>query len=178
MSHAAVYTELSFWFVVGLTLLLVTFVGVVVRTPHGTVGSPQPSELNHPAPLPPAPLLPEWAQALRLAGTTVTSAGAIPRPRQARAPEPELMVVGGPPWDPAPKPPGLPGSGIAHWLALSAQVPDPRRPAAIAAARIPSGVRAGAHRQAPRHSAHRATPSSGQARRSAGRTGRHRAGTH
>jgi hypothetical protein len=35
VSHAAVYSEVLFWFVVVLTLLLVMFIGVVVRTPLG-----------------------------------------------------------------------------------------------------------------------------------------------
>jgi hypothetical protein len=235
VSHAAVYSEVSFWFVAGLTLLLLLMiVGVVVRTPPGTVGSPQPPQLNPPAPPPPPPpLLAGWAQAVGLADTAVTSAGAGYRPRHARALEPELMVAGGPPWGPAPKPPDLAGRGAAPWLAAPGQMPGkarayrelppglgpsrragnmscaadmtgrglrPLRSAPIAAADIPSGGQAGARRQAPRHGAHRAgistggragahrqapghgahrpSLSSGQVRRSAGRTGRHRAGVH
>ncbi len=51
MSHAAVYGEVLFWFAVVLTLLLAMFIGVVIRTPSGTVGSPPP-ELTPPAPPP------------------------------------------------------------------------------------------------------------------------------
>src|SRR5205807_117286 len=51
------------------------------------------------------------------------------RPRHAGAVEPELMVAGrlqvsgGPPWSPAPKPPGLADYGTMPWLALPGQVP-------------------------------------------------------
>ena len=41
VSHAAVDSEVLFWFVVALTVLLGMLISVVVRTPPGTVGSPQ-----------------------------------------------------------------------------------------------------------------------------------------
>ena len=42
-------SEVLFWFVVALTVLLGMLISVVVKTPPGTVGSPQP-----PGPGPPA----------------------------------------------------------------------------------------------------------------------------
>jgi hypothetical protein len=215
VSHAAVYSEVLFWFVVVLTLLLVMFIGVVVRTPPGTADSPQPPEFS--APAPPAPPLVWRPQAAAFAGAGGRSARAGYRPRHAGALKPELMVAGrlqvpgGPPWEPAPKPPGLAARGTVPWLAVPGQVPwkasacrelppgpgpaphagsmscaadmtglgpDRLRSAQIAAASTPSGGRAGAHRQARRHGAHRAGISTGRERRSAGRTGRHRAGVH
>jgi hypothetical protein len=197
VSHAAVYSEVWFSFVVVLTLLLVIFIGVVVRTPSGTAGSPQPPEFSAPAPPPPPrPLSVRWPEAVVSAG-----AGGDPRvgyrPRHAVALKPELMVAGrlrvpgGPPWDPAPKPPGLAARSTVPWLAVPGQVPRK----AGACRGLPPGPgpaphsgsmswaadmtdRAGAHRQARRHGAHRAGISTGREHRSAGRAGRHRAGVH
>jgi hypothetical protein len=127
VSHAAVYSEVLPWFVVVLTLLLVMFIGVVVRTPTGTVGSPQPPELSPPAP-PPPPFV-RRPQAAGLADAEAPSARAGYRPRHAGALKPELMaagrrqVSGGPPWEPAPKPPGLSDRGFVPWLAVTGQVP-------------------------------------------------------
>jgi hypothetical protein len=198
VSHAAVYSEVLFWFVVVLTLLLVMFIGVVVRTPPGTADSPQPPELSAPVPPPPprAPFV-RWPEAAVSAGAGGRSARAGYRPRHAGAVKPELMVAGrlqvpgGPPWEPAPKPPGLAARSTAPWLAAPGQVPRK----AGACRELPPGPgpapharsmfwaadmtgRAGAHRQAHRHGAHRAGISTGRERRSAGRTGRHRAGVH
>jgi hypothetical protein len=198
VSHPAVYSEVLFWFVVVLTLLLVMFIGVVVRTHPGTADSPQPPELSAPVPPPPPrALFVRWPEAAVSAGAGGRSARAGYRPRHAGAVKPELMVAGrlqvpgGPPWEPAPKPPGLAARSTAPWLAAPGQVPRK----AGACRELPPGPgpaphagsmfwaadmtgRAGAHRQAHRHGAHRAGISTGRERRSAGRTGRHRAGVH
>ena len=42
MSHTAVDSDVLFWFIVALTVLLGMLISVVVRTPPETVGSPQP----------------------------------------------------------------------------------------------------------------------------------------
>jgi len=198
VSHAAVYSEVLFWFVVVLTLLLVMFIGVVVRTPSGTADSPQPPEFSAPAPPPPPrPLSVRWPEAVVSAGAGERSAHAGYRPRHAGALKPELMVAGrlqvpgGPPWEPAPKPPGLAARSTVPWLAVPGQVPrkagacrelpprlgPPPHAGSMSWAADMTG-RAGAHRQARRRGAHRAGVSTGRERRSAGQTGRHRAGVH
>jgi hypothetical protein len=164
VSHAAVYSEVLFGFLVVLTLLL-TLIGVVVRTPPGTVGPRQPAELSSPPP--PQP---------------------VRGPQHAGAPKPELVaagrlqVPGGPPWGPAPKPPGPRPSPFAKSTSCAAGMngPDPgrRRSAQVTAVSTASGVRAGAHRRVRRQGAHRAGIGTGHARSAAGRTGRHRAGVH
>ena len=198
MSHAAVYSEVLFWFVVVLTLLLVVFIGVVVRTPSGAADSTQPPESSAPAPPPrPRPLFVRWPGAVVSAGAGGRSAHAGYRPRHAGALKPELMVAGrlqvpgGPPWEPAPKPPGLAARTSVPWLAVPGQVPrkagacrelppdpGPAPHAGSASWAADMTGRAGAHRQARRHGAHRAGISTGRERRFAGRTGRHRAGVH
>lgn len=198
VSHAAVYSEVLFWFLVALTLLLVIFIGVVVRTPPGAADSPQPPESSAPEPRPPPrPLFVRWPEAAVSAGAGERSARAGYRPRHAGAMKPELMVAGGrqvpggPPWEPAPKPPGLAARSTVPWLAVPGQVPGK----AGACRELPPGPgpaghagsmscaadrtgRAGAHRRARHHGAHRAGSSTGRERRSAGRAGRHRAGVH
>lgn len=155
MSHAAVYGEVLFWFVLVLALLLAMFIGVVVRTPSGIVGSPRPPELTRPAP--PPPMLVRWPEAAGLAGAAERTARTGYQPRHAGGPKPELVLAGRlpvsgcPPWGPAPK---SAGPGLPHARGASC---------------------AGAHRRARRHGVHRARIGTGQARRSAGRTGRHRA---
>jgi hypothetical protein len=198
VSHAAVYSEVLFWFVVVLTLLLVVFISVVVRTPSGTAGSPQPPGFSAPVPPPPSrPLFVRWPEAVVSAGAGGRSARAGYRPRHAGALKPELVVAGrlqvpgGPPWDPAPKPPGLAARSTVPWLAVPGQVsrkagacrelppgPGPAQPAGSMSWAADMTGRAGAHRQTGRHGAHRAGSSVGRERRSAGRTGRHRAGVH
>ena len=168
MSHAAVDSEVLFWFVVALTALLGMLISVVVRTPPGTVGSPQPPGPSPAAPPSPGPV--RWPQA---AGP----ARAGYRPRHAGGMRPELMVTGrrqvsaGPPWSPAPRPPGLAGRDTVPWLEVPGLVPGK----ASAYREIPPRP---AHRRAPRHGAHRVGPSAGQGRSSVGGTGRHRAGVH
>jgi hypothetical protein len=130
MSYADVYSEVLFWFVVVLTLLLVMFIGVVVRTCAGADGSAPPPEFSPPAPSPPSrPLLVRHLLAAGLVDAAMRPARAGYRPRHAGAVEPELMVAGrlqvsgGPPWSPAPKPPGLADYGTMPWLALPGPVP-------------------------------------------------------
>jgi hypothetical protein len=187
VSHAAVYSEVLFWFVVVLTLLLLMMlIGVVVRPPPGTVGRGQPLELN-PRP-PPQPRLVGWPQAAGPADAAMRSARAGYRPSHAGALKPELVAAGrlqlssGPPWGPAPKPPEPRPSLYAKSASCVAGMTGPDRdrlrPAQITAASTVSGVRAGAHRRVRRQGAHRAGISTGHARGSAGRAGRHRAGVH
>jgi len=152
VSHAAMDSEVLFWFVLALTVLLGTLISAVVRTPPETVSSPQP-----PGPSPPA--------------------RAEYRPRHAGGMRPDLVVAGrlqvpgGPPWGPAPWPPGPAGRDTVPWLG----VPGPVPVKASAYRELPPRP---AHRRAPRHGAHRAALSTGQGRSSVGGTGRHRAGVH
>lgn len=126
MSHAAVDSEVLLWFVVVLMLLLVMFTYAIVRTPPRAIGPPQPPELTAPA-LRPPPLAGRPHAAGFTAGVGTARAGY--RPRHAGAPKPELVVAGrlqvsgGPPWEPAPKPPALSGRGTVPWLAVAGQVP-------------------------------------------------------
>jgi hypothetical protein len=184
VSHAAVYSEIVFWVVVVLTLLLLTLTGVALRTPPGTVGLRQPAELN--PPLPPQPV--RWPQAAGFADAAMRSARTGYRPWDAGALGPELVAAGrlpvssGPPWGPAPKPPGPRPSPYAKSTSCAAGLtgPDPgrRRSARVTAVSTASGVRAGAHRRSRRPGAHRAGISTGHAHSAASRTGRHRAGVH
>ena len=168
MSYAAVDSEVLFRFVVALTALLMVLIGVVITTPPGTAGAPQPPELSSPAGY---------------------------RPRHAEGVRPELIVAergqvpGRPPWSAAPRPPALAGRDTAPWSAscpadMTGLAPGRPRSAQMAAACPRSGSRGGAHRQAPRHGTHRVRMSTGQARGPAGptgptgRTGRHRAEAH
>ena len=149
MSHAAVYGEVLFWFVVVLTLLLAMFIGVVIRTPSGTVGSPPP-ELTPPAP--PPPMLVRWPEDAGLAGAAVQSARTGYQPRHAGGLKPELVVAGRlpasgcPPWGPAPKPPG-PGLPHARSASCAANMTGPgparRRSASIAVASTRQAARPG-----------------------------------
>jgi hypothetical protein len=175
VSHAARDSEVLFWFVLALTVLLGTLISAVVRTPPETVSSPQP-----PGPSPPAPPRPEpdtWPQAAGLAGAAVRPARAGYRPRHAGGMRPDRMVAGrlqvpaGPPWGPAPWPPGPAGRDTVPWLGAPGPVPGK----ASAYRELPPRP---AHRRAPRHGAHRAAMSTGQGRSSVGGTGRHRAGVH
>ena len=92
MSYTAVDSEVLFWFVVALTVLLGMLISVVVRTPPGTVGSPQP-----PGPSPPAAPRPgsvRWPQAAGLADAAVRPARAGYRPRHAGGMRPGRTAAG------------------------------------------------------------------------------------
>ncbi len=105
MSHAALVNVGLFWVVVIQPLLLVLFVRAVSRAPSGP-----PDSASHPVPEPPAP-------------EVYASRQAEPARLPARRPWPPADAVGsssetgyvgrhgprgGPPWGPAPKPPGAP----------------------------------------------------------------------
>ena len=175
MSHTAVDSEVLFWFVVALTVLLGMLISVVVRTPPRTVGSPQPPGPSPPAPSQPGPV--RWPQAAGLADAAVRPARAGYRPRHAGGMRADLMVAGrrqvpaGPPWGPAPWPPGLADRDTVPWLEVPGLVPGK----ASAYRELPPRP---AHRRAPRHGAHRVAVSAGQGRSSVGGAGRHRAGVH
>jgi hypothetical protein len=162
VSYAAVDSEVLFWFVVALTALLVALIGVVITTPPGAAGAPQPPELSAPAGY---------------------------RPRHAEGVRPELtgagrgQMPGRPPWGPAPRPPGLAVRDTAPWSAscpadMTGLAPGRPRSAQMATACPRPGGRGGAHRQAPRHGTHRVRVSTGQLHGPAGRTGRHRVEAH
>jgi hypothetical protein len=184
VSHATVHSEILFWFVVVLTLLLLTLIGVAVRTPRGTVGTRQPVELTPPPP--PRPV--RWPQAAGFADAARQPARAGYQPWHAGALRPELVTAGrlpvssGPPWGPAPKPPGPRPSPYARSTSCAAGMtgldPGRRWSARVTAGSTSSGVRAGAHRRTRHQGAHRAGIGTGHARNSVGRTGRHRAGVH
>ena len=187
MSHAAADSEVLFWFLAALTLLLLlTFVAAVIRARPEVPRSARPPEPRIPAPRPPLSSPVPWPPATVLTGTAPRPACAGYMPRHAVALETELMMAarprgyGGPPWEPAPKPPELgllPRAGDMFGPA-GASGPDQVRLRAVRTDRIParSGGRAGAHRQAGRHAAHRAGSGTGRVPGSAGRAGRHRAG--
>ena len=175
MSHTAVDSEVLFWFVVAMTVLLGMLISVVVRTPPGTVGSPQP-----PGPSPAAPPQPgsgRWPQVAGLADAAVRPARAGYRPRHAGGMRPDLMVAGqrqvpaGPPWGPAPWLPGLADQDTEPWLEIPGLMPGK----AGAYRELPPRP---AHRRAPRHGAHRIGMSTAQGHSPVGGTGRHRAGVH
>jgi hypothetical protein len=124
MTHAALMNAALFFFLLFLTLLLVTFVGAVIVAPSAPPGTgspeapageaPAPPGLEAPmppaqAPVPPVPLprRPPLTTATA-AGTTRWSDASAP----TNAPPPVYngvrrpTVSGSPPWGPAPKPPG------------------------------------------------------------------------
>jgi hypothetical protein len=109
MSHAALVNDVLFSFVVFLTLLLVMFIYAVIRMPPELADSPEPPMLTPPAP-PALPVRPPPRPAT-LPGQS-GKAGYTARHTTAAAPviDPP-KVSGGPPWEPAPEPPG-----VAWWL--------------------------------------------------------------
>jgi hypothetical protein len=108
VSHADVDSEVLFWFVLALTVLLVTMIGAVIRLPPGSIGSPQRPESGSTAP--PRPGLAGWPPAAGLARATVPPGRAGYRPRHAGGIRSEVMVAdrrqvpGCAPWRPAPRP--------------------------------------------------------------------------
>ena len=109
MSHAAVVKEGLFFFVTLLTLLLVIFVYATIRT---TPEIPRPP--GQPDAEPPVPSMPELASRPELDDLAV---GWPPRravwPGEdadqlgGAGPVVRRATRGGPPWGPAPRPPGL-----------------------------------------------------------------------
>jgi hypothetical protein len=101
MSHAELVRDGLFFFVVFLTLLLVLFIGAAVRAP-----AEQPGARSQPAAPPIQPDLdgpgltwPRTAATWPPAGATTLASDNDYLPRHA--------TPGGPPWGPAPRPPGL-----------------------------------------------------------------------
>jgi hypothetical protein len=175
VSHTAVNSEVLFWFVVALTVLLGMLISVVVRMPPGIADSPQPPGPSPPAPPQPGPV--RWPQAAVPADAAVRPARAGYRPRHAGGMRPDLLVAGrrqvsaGPPWGPAPWPLGLADRDTVPWLEVPGLVPGK----ASTYRELPPRQ---AHHRAPRRSAHRVAVSTAQGRSSVGGTGRHRAGVH
>ena len=103
MSHAALVNAGLFYVVVIQPLLLVMFVRAVRRAPSGP-----PDSASHPVPEPPAPEV----SASRQAEPARLPASAPWHPADAVGSSSEIGYVGrhstrsGPPWGPAPKPPG------------------------------------------------------------------------
>ena len=120
MTHAALTNAALFVFLVFMTVLLVSFVGAVIAAPPAPPApageAPAPltvQPLARPAAQPPSPPLPR-----RRPLATASAAGAANWSTDADAASPNgaampaytrvdrLKVSGGPPWGPAPKPPG------------------------------------------------------------------------
>jgi hypothetical protein len=126
VNHVALDSDVLLWFMAGLTLLLLVVIVAVLRAPAETAGSPQPPE---PARLPPPLLAPAplagWPLPVALVGAAARPGCPDSRPRHAGAAKPGLIAVGwpqasdGPPWGPAPLPPGLPGTLVPPPRALA-----------------------------------------------------------
>src|SRR5262249_29778985 len=102
-SHATLVNAGLFYIVVVQPLLLLTFVWVVSRAPSGPADS-----ASDPVPEPPAPQVsvpqppePAWLPA-RTAGSPIGAVG----PSGETGYVGRHATRGGPPWGPAPKPPG------------------------------------------------------------------------
>jgi hypothetical protein len=121
MTHAALMNAALFFFLLFLTLLLVTFVGAVIVAPSAPPGTGSPEAPAGEAPAPPgleAPMPPVHAPVplpRRQPLTTATAAGTTrwsDASAPTNAPPPVYngvrrpTVSGSPPWGPAPKPPG------------------------------------------------------------------------
>jgi hypothetical protein len=114
MSHATLADDGLLGFVVLLTLLLMTFLYAVIRAPLEPEDSPEPPVIKTLVLSPPAPpALPARSrpQAAALpAGPAGQYGDASYAARHATAVVAVIRppaVSGGPPWGPAPKPPGL-----------------------------------------------------------------------
>jgi hypothetical protein len=115
MTHAARTDPTLFFFLVFVTLLLVLFIGAVIVAPAAAPDSPAPLAVE-PLPPPPvqAPAPPPLPRRQPLAGATTASPAHWSADAEAAtdAPTPAYRgvrtpnVSGGPPWGPAPKPPG------------------------------------------------------------------------
>jgi len=171
MTNAALTNPALFYFLVGMTLLLVMFLGAVIAAPSAPPGSPPPPVLEvHALPVvqAPAPSAPLPRRQPRAAAPAAGTAGwsadaddaashdAAPMPVYSGVRRPE--VSGSPPWGPAPQPPGpdpwATGNPSPGWRPR----PDegPMSPGAVrpASSRPPPGTPAPAGDQAgyPRHS--------------------------
>jgi hypothetical protein len=103
VSHAALVNVGLVYIVVVQPILLVVFIGAVSRAPSGPPDSP-----SHPAPAPPAPQVsaPHSPEPARLAARAPwPPAGAVEQPGEAGYVG-RHATRGGPPWGPAPRPPG------------------------------------------------------------------------
>jgi len=107
-----------FFLVLFLALLLLLFVYAVIRVPPELAGSQEQPVLDLPEPPPPAPPAPaSQPLPVRRPQTLASPAGAFGQQsngdyaaRHATVAVPVITspkVSGGPPWGPAPKPPGL-----------------------------------------------------------------------
>jgi hypothetical protein len=118
VTHAALTDPTLFYFLVGMTLLLVMFLGAVIAAPPASPDSPAPQVLEvHALPVVQAPAAP-GPLPRRAPPATAPTAGAggwsaeadaasqdgAPMPVYDSVRRPE--VSGSPPWGPAPKPPG------------------------------------------------------------------------
>jgi len=106
MSHAALVNAGIIYIVIVQPLLLVIFVRAVIRAPYGPADSASRPGAEPPAPQASAPEQPEPAM-LPVRRTTWPPSGAV-----GPSGEPDYVgrhvAQGGPPWGPAPKPPGAP----------------------------------------------------------------------
>jgi hypothetical protein len=103
MSHATLVNVGLFYIVVVQPLLLVLFVGAVGRAPSGPPDSP-----HRPVPGSPAPeiLAPEPPEPARLPARATWPTGDTAGPSGETGYVGRHAIRGGPPWGPAPKPPG------------------------------------------------------------------------
>jgi len=163
MTHAALTNAALLVFLVLMTVLLVTFVGAVIAAPPALPASPVPEA---DAPLTVQALAPPAARASspppplprRRPLATASPAGTASWPADADAASPNgapmpaytkvdrLRVSGGPPWSPAPKPPG-PDPWAAEDFSPGRQLWQGQRPASPNGARPtnsepPPGTRA------------------------------------
>jgi len=100
MSHAALVNAGLFYVVVVQPLLLLVFLRAVSRAPSGPPDSP-----SHPVPAPPAPKVsapPSPGLPARAAWPSADAAGAAGEAGYVG----RHATRGGPPWGPAPRPPG------------------------------------------------------------------------
>jgi hypothetical protein len=165
MSGAALTNDGLLGLVLVMTGLLVMFIVEIVRLPPELARPTEQPVLNLPEPPPPAPAAPAPVLPVRrprvpagmngaagqpgmtglaeLAGLAGLSGNGAHAPRHAAQPPPVItrpQVSGGPPWDPAPKPPGLDNEGPGRITPLSAGIPARPGPARPPPSR-PSGLR-------------------------------------
>jgi hypothetical protein len=103
MTHASLASDVLFWFIIAAMLLLAAFVIAAIRAPmEASRPFPRPAAPPEAAPPEPAlapPPLPRRRAASPPADAPSQSNGVSYPPRHAAS--------GGPPWGPAPKPPGI-----------------------------------------------------------------------
>lgn len=103
MSHASLASDALLLLVIASALLLALFVSAAIRAPT-EVNKPDPGQAAPAEPAPPPPPLPHRRVISPPAEAVTQNTGADYPPRHAA---PGQASSGGPPWGPAPKPPGI-----------------------------------------------------------------------